>query len=109
MKSNDKNIISSDVRVYPKSSGITIREVINQTNGKDYGIAFEVRLPTSLVGKGQRVGKRFKSASDAEHFAKVEFNNYRRFGSDYGKIDDHTKHEVGLALSKIADSGLGYF
>lgn len=107
MNTNHKNMISSDVWVYPKSSGITIREVRNQTNGKDYGIAFEVRLPTSLVGKGQRVRKRFKSASDAEHFAKVEFNNYRKFGSDYGKIDEQTKHEVGLALSKIADSGLG--
>jgi integrase len=98
---------SSDAWVYPKASGITIREVNNQTNGKDYGIAYEVRLPTSLVGKGQRVRKRFKSASDAEHFAKGEFNNYRKFGSEYGKIDEQTKHEVGLALSKIADSGLG--
>lgn len=107
MKLLNVNKKSSDAWVYPKASGITIREVTNQTNGKNYGTAFEVRLPTSLTGKGQRVRKRFKSASDAQDFAKAEFNNYRKFGSDYGKIDEQTKHEVGLALSKIADSGLG--
>jgi hypothetical protein len=63
---------------YPAGSDIRIREVINRSDGKDYGVSYRVSIPAKLAG--QRILKQFADAEFAEKWAASQYQSLRESG-----------------------------
>ncbi len=68
----------SKVWIYPPKSGIHIREILNRTANRSYGISYRVEVPAKLAGK--RLLKQFTKKKEAYTWAEFQFAQAQRQG-----------------------------
>jgi hypothetical protein len=90
---------------YPKGSGINIRPIDNASEGKLFGISFQVVVPSKVSGKG-RIRKQFKSEKEAKRYADKMFRGYRKDGESFFKLTDGERKEIGLMVPKLREKGI---
>ena len=63
--------------VFPKASGIRIREMLNLHDGEAYGASYLVVIPAKLTGR-LRERKQFKTKAEAEAWAEKQFQGCKK-------------------------------
>lgn len=90
---------------YPEDSHIKIRVVDNASNGQKFGASYQVVVPAKVTG-GKRIRKQFPTATDAERFAKTQYQGYRKNGQAYFKLTDGERLEIGVMVPKLREKGI---
>ena len=91
--------------IYPKKSGIRIREVLNATGGGAFGASYLVTIPSKLTGK-LRERRQFKDRQDAEKWADDTFAGCRKQGTDFFALSDDERREVAANLPELRKHGV---
>ena len=90
---------------HPKGSGITIEEIINRTNGKDFGGAYRVCIPKKVSGT-KRFYRQFKSKKDAFKFAEGENKGKQESGSRYFALTTAQREEALQSFGLLKGTGI---
>ena len=91
--------------IYPKGSGIRIREKIN-TSGKDaFGVSYAVTVPSKVSGAA-RIRKQFNEKSKAENWAKGQWNGYQDQGKVFFDSNSQERNEFADMLPKLRERGI---
>lgn len=89
---------------HPKGSGIKIAEMPNKTNGKVYGVSFQVRIPAELLGiPGKREMHQRKTKDEAERLAEDRFLALRQHGTEFAKIPADVQKQAAIAWGILND------
>ncbi len=89
--------------IYPKGSGIRIREILNLTAGAAFGASYLVTVPSKITG-GLRSRKQFKTKVEAEEHADNEYGGYRKQGHDFFAMSDEERREVAVSLPLLREA-----
>ena len=84
------------ITVYPKKSGIRIREVNNSKNGQKFGISYLVDIPARIAG--ERIRKQFSLLSEAKSYADGQFNIAQVSGHRGFALSDSNREDAIKAL-----------
>ena len=84
------------ITVYPKKSGIRIREVNNSKNGQKFGISYLVDIPARIAGIRKR--KQFSLQSEARSYAEGQFNIAQVSGHRGFALSDSNREDAIKAL-----------
>ena len=91
--------------IYPKGSGIRIREKIN-TSGKDaFGVSYAVTVPSKVSG-AERIRKQFDEKSKAESWATNQWNGYQDQGKVFFDSTSQERNEFADMLPKLREHGI---
>jgi site-specific recombinase XerD len=100
MKAKTRTAFGTKVLEFPKDSSIKIREIINRARGEDFGLSYQVIIPTRITGR-QRVRKQFAELGSAKEFAKSQFKGKEEFGSQFFELDGKKMREAQLAMAEL--------
>ena len=100
MKAKARTSFGTKVWEFPKDSSIKIREIINRARGEDFGLSYQVIIPTRITGR-QRVRKQFAELGLAKEFAKSQFKGKEEFGSQFFELDGKKMREAQLAMAEL--------
>ncbi len=89
---------------YPAGSAIRIREVINRSDGKDFGVSYRVSIPAKYAGK--RVLKQFADTEAAEAWAKEQYDGFVANGQAHFELTATEYDEAIKALVVLRETGL---
>ena len=90
---------------YPASSGIYIREIINQNNGAAYNGSFQVVIPAKVTGVGRKRFQ-FSTKEAAKKFAQEQYNGSKEEGQSFFTITEEERRQFAYALPKLRDAGI---
>lgn len=83
---------------HPKGSGIKIAEMPNKTAGKVYGVSYQVRVPSELLGiPGKREMHQRKTKDEAERLAEDRFMALKKHGTEFSKIPADAQKHAAIA------------
>ena len=91
--------------IFPKKSGIRIREVLNHSGGVAFASSYVVDLPQKITGKG-RERKQFKERAEAEKWADKAFRGHRTDGEAFFALSDAERREVAASLPMLREKGI---
>lgn len=93
---------------HPAGSGIKIAEILNRTNGKVYGVSYQVRIPAKLLGvPGKREMFQFATKAEAERAAEDRFIALKSHGTEFAKIPPDAQRQAALAWSVLDQHNIG--
>ena len=88
--------------VFPKASGIRIREMLNLHDGEAYGASYLVVIPAKLTGR-LRERKQFKTKTEAEAWAEKQFKGCKKQGEDFFALTDAERREVAANMPLLRE------
>ena len=91
--------------VFPKASGIRIREMLNLHDGEAYGASYLVVIPAKLTGR-LRERKQFKTKTEAEAWAEKQFKGCKKQGEDFFALTDAERREVAANMPLLREHGV---
>jgi integrase len=91
--------------VYPKGSGIRIREILNTTGKAVYGASYLVAVPARITG-GLRERKQFTSSAAAEEHADKAYTGFKKQGHDFFAMNDAERRDVAAMMPLLRSSGV---
>lgn len=100
MKAKGRTLHGTKVWEFPEASSIKIREIVNRARGEDFGVSYQVIIPTRVTGR-ERLRKQFAEFKTAKDFAESQYKGKEEFGSQYFDLDGRKLREVQIALSKL--------
>lgn len=91
--------------IYPKNSGIRIREKINTSGKEAFGISYAVTIPSKVSGKA-RIRKQFDEQSKAETWAQEQWNGAQNQGKVYFDATSAERNEFADVLPLLREKGI---
>ncbi len=89
---------------HPKGSGIKIAEMPNKTGGKVYGVSYQVRIPSELLGiPGKREMHQRRTKDEAERLAEDRLLALRRHGTKFSEIPAKAQEQAAIAWSVLEE------
>jgi integrase len=89
---------------YPAGSGIRVREIINRSDGADFGLSYRVTIPARVAG--ERQFKQCASLETAEAWAKEQFEGFRKDGQKHFTLTTSQRDDALAAIDVLAGTGL---
>ncbi len=89
---------------FPAGSGIRIGELINRSDGQDFGVSYRVTIPARIAGVRQF--KQFASLEDAEGWAKQQHQGSKASGQKHFSLSPTEREDAISALALLKGSGL---
>lgn len=100
MAASSKNAGVLSSWVFPKGSGIRIREILNSHQGEAFGASYLVVVPAKITG-GLRERKQFKTRPDAEDHAEKAYSGFKKQGHDFFTLSDEERRAVAVCLPQL--------
>jgi integrase len=89
---------------HPKGSGIKIAEMPNKTGGQSYGVSYQIRIPSELLGVvGKRELLQRKTKTEAERLAEDRFLALKKHGTEFSKIPADAQKQAAIAWGILAE------
>ena len=102
MKAKGRTSYGTKVWEFPEASSIKIREIVNRARGEDFGVSYQVIIPTRVTGR-ERLRRQFAELKTAKEFAESQYKGKEEFGSQYFDLDGKKLREVQIALSELPE------
>lgn len=89
---------------FPEGSGIKIAEMPNKNRGVVFGVSYQVRIPSELLGMpDKREMHQRKTRADAERLAQDRFRALKMHGTEFAKIPAHVQKQAAIAWAKLSE------
>ncbi len=89
---------------HPVGSGIKIAEMPNRTGGRVFGVSYQVRVPSELLGvPDKRELHQRKTQAEAERLAEDRFIALKKHGTEFSKIPAEVQKQAAIAWSILSD------
>ncbi len=87
---------------HPKGSGIKIAEMPNRTGGRVFGVSYQVRVPSELLGvSDKRELHQRKTQGEAKRLAEDRYIALKKHGTEFSKIPADAQKQAAIAWGKL--------
>ncbi|MBE2216407.1 MAG: tyrosine-type recombinase/integrase [Opitutaceae bacterium] len=97
-KTGRKRKLKHPTWVHPEGSGIKVAEVANKTGGDSFGVSYQVRVPSKLLGvPGKREFTQYLTKADAFKHAEDRFLALKGLGTQFAAVPPAVQRQAAMA------------
>jgi hypothetical protein len=78
MKAKGRTSYGTKVWEFPEASSIKIREIVNRARGEDFGVSYQVIIPTRVTGR-ERLRRQFAERLRAPVTMAMQIDRWKRY------------------------------